>query len=68
MFELIFLFRMIVAKIQQLSMLQIEHLHIPFSEEEEQLVASIPSYVNRRIKSFLVRKIFFSLDNSNNIG
>ncbi len=50
---------MIVAKIQQLSMLQIEHLHIPFSEEEEQLVASIPSYVNRRIKSFLVRKIFF---------
>lgn len=41
---------MIVAKIQQLSMLQIEHLHIPFSEEEEKLVASIPSYVNTNIK------------------
>ncbi len=41
---------MIVAKVQQLSMLQIEHLHIPFSEEEEKLIASIPSYVNMNMK------------------
>jgi hypothetical protein len=40
------LFRMIITKIQQLSMLQIENLHIPFSEEEERLLAFIPSYVN----------------------
>ncbi len=37
---------MIVSKIQQLSILQIENLHIPFSEDEERLLASIPSYVN----------------------
>ncbi len=47
-----FVLRMIVTKIQQLSMLQIEHLHIPFSEEEEQLLASIPSHVNINLDHF----------------
>ena len=42
------LFRMIVGKVQQLSMLQVESLRIPFSEQEEQLVASIPSHVRAR--------------------
>ena len=37
---------MIVAKVQQLSMLQIESLRIPFNEEEERLLALIPSHVN----------------------
>ncbi|CAF2488361.1 unnamed protein product [Rotaria sp. Silwood2] len=36
--------KMIVTKIQQLSMSQIENLHIPFNEDEEQLLAAIPSY------------------------
>ncbi|CAF0803033.1 unnamed protein product [Rotaria sordida] len=36
--------KMIITKIQQLSMSQIENLHIPFNDEEEQLLASIPSY------------------------
>ena len=44
---------MIIAKIQQLTMLQIENLRIPFSEEEEQLIASIPSYVNK------IKSVFF---------
>jgi hypothetical protein len=46
------LFRMIISKIQQLSMLQIERLRIPFSEKEEQLLASIPSHVNKFILVF----------------
>ena len=37
---------MIVTRIQQLSILELEHLHIPFNEEEEQLLASISSHVN----------------------
>ncbi len=44
---LCFLFRMIVSKIQQLSMLQISNIRIPFSEEEERLLAMIPSHVNK---------------------
>jgi hypothetical protein len=43
---------MIITKIQQLSMLQIEHLHIPFSEEEERLLAGIPSQVKRNGSQF----------------
>jgi len=43
---------MIITKIQQLSMLQLENLHIPFSEEEEQLLASIPSHVNINLGHF----------------
>ncbi|CAF4118781.1 unnamed protein product [Rotaria socialis] len=35
--------KMIVSKVQQLSMSQIETLHIPLNEDEEQLLASIPS-------------------------
>jgi hypothetical protein len=38
---------MIVSKIQQLSMLQISNIRIPFSEEEERLLAMIPSHVNK---------------------
>ncbi len=48
---MIYLFRMIIAKIQQLSMLQIENLHIPFNEEEERLIASIPSHVKKKKKN-----------------
>ncbi|CAF0964358.1 unnamed protein product [Adineta steineri] len=36
--------KMIITKIQQLSMLQLENLRIPFSEEEERLIATIPSH------------------------
>lgn len=36
---------MIVTKVQQLSMSEIETLHVPLSEEEEELIATIPSHV-----------------------
>ncbi len=41
-------------------MLQIENLHIPFNEEEERLIASIPSHVKKKKKLnlFLRIKIF----------
>ena len=54
---------MIITKIQQLSMLQIENVRIPFSDEEERLLATIPSHVNKMKLDFLVKK-FFVLDNS----
>ena len=36
---------MIIGKIQNLSMFQIEHLQIPFNQQEEELIATIPSHV-----------------------
>jgi hypothetical protein len=48
---------MIVTKIQQLSMLQIENIRIPFSEEEERLLASIPSYVIQMDFRFFVNQV-----------
>jgi hypothetical protein len=54
---------MIITKIQQLSMLQIENVRIPFSDEEERLLATIPSHVNKMKLDFFVKK-FFVLDNS----
>ena len=40
---------MIITKIQQLSMLQIENLRIPFSKKEEELLATIPSHVKMKL-------------------
>lgn len=51
---------MIITKLQGLSILQIENLHIPFSEEEERLLASIPSHVIKENRFDRGNNILFS--------
>ena len=53
-FEFNLFLRMIMNKIQQLSMSQIENLQVPLNDDEEQLIATIPSHV--RI-SFVIERI-----------
>lgn len=55
--------KMIVTKLQRLSSLQIETVHIPFNDDEEELVASIPSHVNRMKFSFCIENNLL-LDNT----
>ena len=55
-------FSMVIKKIQQLSMSQIANLHVPLSDEEERLVASIPSHVSElNIETVVQERLSFRL-------